>query len=113
MIEDSLSRLQQGDEVWWDLTFSPSEEGPVLVAMFWMPSGMLGTFFNHAALWTPMGHTQEAVDGSVRQALESLREVRTQALAQAQQQVQQQVVATNGSEQVGLMMPPGFQPPEG
>lgn len=84
MVENALDRLSEGDAITFDLALGQSPQGPVLVAAFWMPSGIIDQYVSFVSFWQPVNHKQIGVDNSVRESIEALRRGRSEILADPQ-----------------------------
>ena len=98
MIEDALERLAQ-DPVEYAVSFGPHPNGGAAIFFtLWMASPVLGQALNFVAMWHSVGLTQGGVDGSIREALDSVAEARTKILSGQN---------GAGTDLPGLTMPPG------
>jgi hypothetical protein len=86
-IRDALDRLSLNDQIEWAVTLVPQPNqrggiGAALFGSFSMPSGILGQWITKVVTISPVGVTQEAVDGMVTALIEELRANRSQVLLQ-------------------------------
>jgi hypothetical protein len=83
MVRESLDSHAMGDDVWWDLGIIPHPQGgpPAYFLSIAIKGALIGNFqIAGGVLENGLGVTQENVDRLISQALETLRQKRSEAL---------------------------------
>lgn len=81
-IEEAVERHGQGENVGWEMGFTPTPQGPGYVLVIWLPGPVIGqSMTGQVVVTSPNLMTAETADTIIHDTLEQLRSARSEALA--------------------------------